>query len=69
MRSARLWASSPRSWNRVNEQPRLPLLQLTRVIKDRYAPEARFGRFEVCAGNEDRCIRLHDFHDTNGLFE
>jgi len=31
----------------VNEQPRLPLRQLTQVIRDRYAPEAHFGRFEV----------------------
>ncbi len=31
----------------IGEQRLLPLTQLTRVIRDRYAPEARFGRFEV----------------------
>jgi hypothetical protein len=31
----------------IDAQPRLPLRQLTRVIMDRYEPEARFGRFEV----------------------
>jgi len=30
-----------------NNERRLPLRQLTRVIMDRYAPEARFGTFEV----------------------
>jgi hypothetical protein len=31
----------------IDEQPRLSLKRLTGVITDRYAPEARFGRFEV----------------------
>jgi hypothetical protein len=41
----------------IDENPRLPLRQLTSVIIDRYAPEARFGRFEVwrrkCSTPED----------------
>jgi hypothetical protein len=31
----------------IENQPRLPLRRLTKVIMDRYAPEARFGKFEV----------------------
>jgi len=31
----------------LHERSRLPLRELTRVIMDRYAPEARFDSFEV----------------------
>jgi hypothetical protein len=41
----------------IDEQRRLPLRRLTSVVMDRYAPEARFGRFEVwrrkCSTPED----------------
>ncbi len=35
----------------IADERRLPLERLTAVIKHRYAPEARFGRFEVWRRN------------------
>ena len=48
----------------IHERPGLPLRQLTSVVMDRYAPEARFGRFEVW---RRQCSTLEDAERPTGL--